>query len=192
MERENLRFVPIKTEDQLDRQALHRVRDRLVARRTSVINQIRAFLLERGISFGKGPASLRRQLPEILENVDEQLSPRMRLTAGFPLARVERLAVADRESERGSRTDREQRSGMRSAAANSWSRSTDCDRRSFGYRQRRCFPKRTRVLRLAGPCTTTMVNRRQDEVVGHQQARKSLSTKDVHSWSTGCGLTSQT
>ena len=78
VERENMRFVPIKTEDQLDLQALHRVRDRLVARRTSVINQIRAFLLERGISFRKGPASLRRQMPEILENADEQLSPRMR------------------------------------------------------------------------------------------------------------------
>ena len=47
VERENMRFVPIKTEDQLDLQALHRVRDRLVARRTSVINQMRAFLLER-------------------------------------------------------------------------------------------------------------------------------------------------
>ena len=49
-----MRFVPIKTEDQLDVQALHRVRERLVSRRTSVINQIRAFLLERGISFRKG------------------------------------------------------------------------------------------------------------------------------------------
>ncbi len=54
VERENMRFVPIKTADQLDLQALHRVRDRLVARRTSVINQIRAFLLERGISFRNG------------------------------------------------------------------------------------------------------------------------------------------
>jgi len=62
MERENMRFVPINTEDQLDLHGLHRVRDRLVARRTSVINQIRAFRLERGISFRKGPASLRRQL----------------------------------------------------------------------------------------------------------------------------------
>src|SRR5258707_8681708 len=63
VERENMRFVPIKTEDQLDVQALHRVRERLVSRRTSVINQIRAFLLDRGISFAKGPASLRWQMP---------------------------------------------------------------------------------------------------------------------------------
>jgi hypothetical protein len=78
VERENMRFVPIKTEDQLDLQAVHRVRDRLVARRTSVINQIRAFLLERGISFCKGPASLRRQMPEILEDAGARLSIRMR------------------------------------------------------------------------------------------------------------------
>src|SRR5512135_2898750 len=83
VERENMRFVPIKTEDQLDLQALHRVRDRLVARRISVINQIRAFLLERGISFRKGPASLRRQMPEILENAEEKLSSRMRRLLDF-------------------------------------------------------------------------------------------------------------
>jgi len=83
VERENMRFVPIKTEDQLDVQALHRVRERLVSRRTSVINQIRAFLLERGISFAKGPASLRRQMPEILENADEKLTTRMRRLLDF-------------------------------------------------------------------------------------------------------------
>jgi len=44
VERENMRFVPIKTDDQLDLQALHRVRDRLVSRRTAVINQVRALL----------------------------------------------------------------------------------------------------------------------------------------------------
>jgi transposase len=49
VERENMRFVPIKTDDQLDLQALHRVRDRLMTRRTALIDQIRAFLLERGI-----------------------------------------------------------------------------------------------------------------------------------------------
>lgn len=78
VDRENMRFVPIKTDDQLDLQALHRVRERLVSRRTSVINQVRAFLLERGITFRKGPATLRRQMPDILENADEQLSTRIR------------------------------------------------------------------------------------------------------------------
>jgi transposase len=56
--RQNMRFVPIKTEDQLDLQALHRIRERLVQRRTALINQIRGFLLERGITFAKGTAHL--------------------------------------------------------------------------------------------------------------------------------------
>jgi transposase len=61
-----MRFVPIKTEDQLDLQALHRVRDRLSHRRTALINQIRGFLLEWGIVFAKGPANLRKQMPSLL------------------------------------------------------------------------------------------------------------------------------
>ena len=76
--RQNMRFVPIKTDDQLDLQALHRVRDRLVHRRTAVINQIRGFLLERGITFPKGPANLRNQMPTILEDAGQNLTPRMR------------------------------------------------------------------------------------------------------------------
>jgi len=78
VDRQNMRFVPIKTDDQLDLQALHRVRDRLIARRTSVINQLRAFLLERGLVFVKSPAKLRERMPEILENAEEDLTPRMR------------------------------------------------------------------------------------------------------------------
>ena len=76
--RQNMRFVPIKTDDQLDLQALHRVRDRLVQRRTAVINQIRGFLLERGIVFAQGPASLRRQMPLLLEDAEQNLTPRLR------------------------------------------------------------------------------------------------------------------
>jgi transposase len=76
--RRNMRFVPIKTDDQLDLQALHRMRDRLVHRRTAVINQLRGFLLERGITFSKGPAKLRSQMATILEDADTSLTPRMR------------------------------------------------------------------------------------------------------------------
>ena len=75
--RQNMRFVPIKTDDQLDLQALHRVRDRLVHRRTALINQIRGFLLERGIVYPKGPANLRNQMPTILEDAEQNITPRM-------------------------------------------------------------------------------------------------------------------
>src|ERR1700722_20043964 len=78
VERKNMRFVPIKTEDQLDLQAIHRVRDRLISRRTAVINQLRAFLLERGMTFAKTPAKLRSAMADILENAEAELTPRMR------------------------------------------------------------------------------------------------------------------
>jgi len=77
--RQNMRFVPIKSDDQLDLQALHRVRDRLVHRRTAVINQIRGFLLERGITFAKGPAKLGNNLANVLEDADQNLTPCMRM-----------------------------------------------------------------------------------------------------------------
>ena len=44
VQRPTMKFVATKTVDQLDLQALHRVRERLVSQRTSIINQIRAFL----------------------------------------------------------------------------------------------------------------------------------------------------
>ena len=76
--RQNMRFVPIKTDDQLDLQAFHRVRDRLVGRRTALINQIRGFLLERGIAIAQGPATLRKQIPCLLEDAKQNLTPRLR------------------------------------------------------------------------------------------------------------------
>src|SRR5260370_10707198 len=78
VERKNMRFVPIKTDDQLDLQAIHRVRDRLISRRTAVINQLRAFLLERGLVFAQTPAKLKAAMADILENAEADLTTRMR------------------------------------------------------------------------------------------------------------------
>jgi transposase len=63
VQRPTMKFVAIKSVEQLDLQALHRIRERLVSQRTSVINQIRAFALERGIAVRQGAAALRIQLP---------------------------------------------------------------------------------------------------------------------------------
>ena len=71
VQRPTMRFVATKTPEQLDLQALHRIRDRLVGRRTALINQIRAFLLERGLTVGQGVAKLRQRLPLILEPESE-------------------------------------------------------------------------------------------------------------------------
>ena len=77
VQRPTMRFVATKTEEQLDLQALHRVRARLVAERTATVNEIRAFLLERGIAVAQGIQRLRRALPDVLAKSTDALSPRM-------------------------------------------------------------------------------------------------------------------
>ena len=77
--RPTMRFVPIKTDDQLDLQSLHRVRERWVMRRTAVINQIRGLLLERGITLRKGRCYVGAALPGILEDADAKLSGALRM-----------------------------------------------------------------------------------------------------------------
>jgi transposase len=77
VQRPTMRFVPLKSTEQLDLQALHRVRSRLVGQRTAIINQIRAFLLEHGVAVRQGPSSLRHALPSILAQRTEVLSPRI-------------------------------------------------------------------------------------------------------------------
>ena len=77
VQRPTMKFVATKTTDQLDLQALHRVRERLVSQRTGIINQIRAFLLERGIAARQGQRFLRAGLPTILTTPPDVLSPRM-------------------------------------------------------------------------------------------------------------------
>ena len=77
VQRPSTRCVPVKTDNQLDLQALHRVRSRLISDRTAVINQIRSFLLERGMPVRQGLRFLRHQLPDILATRTDVLSPRM-------------------------------------------------------------------------------------------------------------------
>jgi len=77
VQRPTMKFVATKTADQLDLQALHRVRERLVSQRTGIINQIRAFLLERGVAVRQGLRFLRAELPIILATRSDVLSPRM-------------------------------------------------------------------------------------------------------------------
>ncbi len=75
-----MRFVPIKDVSQLDMQALHRARDRLVAERTALINQLRALLLERGIVLPRRRRALLDWVDApIVERETDPLSPGLRL-----------------------------------------------------------------------------------------------------------------
>lgn len=83
VQRPRMRLVPIKTREQLELQATHRVRDRLVGRRTAVSNQIRGLLVEHGITMRKGRGGFRGFVPGLLAD-DSPLSLSMRrLIAGL-------------------------------------------------------------------------------------------------------------
>ena len=82
--RPTMRFVAVKSEQQLSMQSLHRYRSRLVGNSTQLINQARAFLLERGIALPQGKRWFVVRLPQILEDADNGLSDEMRaLLAGM-------------------------------------------------------------------------------------------------------------
>jgi transposase len=93
VQRPRMRFVPIKTEEQLDLQALHRVRERWVMRRTAVVNQIRSLLLERGLTFPKGRSHLEQVLPRILEDAELHLSGSFRVLLAQLQLELEQLAA---------------------------------------------------------------------------------------------------
>jgi transposase len=76
--RPTMRFVELKSQDQLDLQSLHRVRSRLVNARKTLINQLRAILLERGHVIAKGPQRLDRALDEMLAGDDLDITGRIR------------------------------------------------------------------------------------------------------------------
>lgn len=72
--RPNMRFVATKTVEQQDLQMLHRIRQRLVRQRTTLVNQIRGLLHEYGIVMRQGVSSVRRRLPEVLEDASNELT----------------------------------------------------------------------------------------------------------------------
>ena len=70
--------VGIKTVEEQDMQALHRMRSQCLRDRTALSNSIRGLLGEYGIVFTKGVATLRRKIPEVLEDAGNGLSLRFR------------------------------------------------------------------------------------------------------------------
>ena len=93
VQRPRMRFVPIKSEEQLDLQALHRVRERWVMRRTAVVNQIRSLLLERGFTLPKGRCHVEEALPRILEDAELPLLGSFRLLLAQLKLELEQLSA---------------------------------------------------------------------------------------------------
>jgi transposase len=72
--RPTMRFVAIKTIEQQDIQAVHRIRSELVQQRTAKVNQIRGLLGEYGLVVGQRIDVLRKALPLILEDAENGLT----------------------------------------------------------------------------------------------------------------------
>ena len=72
--RPSMHFVAPKSIEQQDIQAIHRIRERFIANRTALANQIRGLLAEYGIIIVKGLWQVRQQLPLILENAENELT----------------------------------------------------------------------------------------------------------------------
>jgi len=109
MGRPGMRFVPVKTVEQQDLQALHRVRASLVEQRGAKANQIRGLVAEYGLVAPRELLHLRRALPHWLEDQSNGLTARFRaLLQGLRdelIALDERIAELDREIERIARSE---------------------------------------------------------------------------------------
>jgi len=92
--RPSMRSVPVKTTDQQDLQAIHRVRERLIHHRTALINELRGLLMEYGIICAKGRTRLRIWLREAFDACVETLSPMAQET--FRSLRDELRALEER------------------------------------------------------------------------------------------------
>ncbi|MBG6178806.1 transposase [Labrenzia sp. EL_208] len=73
-------LVPKKSIEQQDIQALHRARQRMVNHRTAVVSQIRGLLLDRGFAMAKSITRARRLIPDVLADLDNELTPMARET----------------------------------------------------------------------------------------------------------------
>lgn len=105
-QRPTMRFVRVKSTEQLDLQALHRVRSQFVTQRTAVINQIRGFLLERGLSVRQErqhsdwhlSMSLESQSPQLVRLIQGLAEGWRYLDPGVALVTKEINEIAERDA----------------------------------------------------------------------------------------------
>jgi transposase len=101
--RPTMRFVEVKRPDQVELQTLHRIRDQLVSSRTRLICQMRSFCLEFGVAIRQGAGVFKIDLPRVLADEANDLTPTMRRLLGdlFEDVRAleQRIASVTREVE---------------------------------------------------------------------------------------------
>src|SRR3954452_8485339 len=186
VQRPTMKFVATKTVEQLDLQALHRVRERPVSQRTGIINQIRSFMLERGIAVRQGIGFLRTELPTILATRTDALSPRM-------LRVIEELASDWRRLDQRinglsgrDRSTGPSRSGMFAPDDGAWHRADHFERHGGRDRDWRRILQRPRLRRLARTSAQADLDGRPHDPRQNLEARQSLPACSVCTSGMGC------
>ena len=72
--RPTMNFVTVKSVEQRDMQAVHRVRELLVHQRTALINQARGLLGERGVTMAQSPEAFKRAVPKVLSSCEGEVT----------------------------------------------------------------------------------------------------------------------
>ena len=177
--RPTMRFVEIKSCEQIDLQALHRVRDRIVGNSTQLICQMRAFCLEYGIAIRPGTGAFKLDIARIITDESNDLTPAIRaLSKSF--GRSLRALISGTQSFQGRSRRSPQR--MRRPSAHDDSRNR-ADRRDCvdccGWRCQP-IPESAGSRCLARSGSSTKLHRRQNDLARDQQARKSLYPPAAH------------
>ena len=192
VQRPTMKFVIIKTADQFDLQALHRVRERLVSQRTGIINQIRAFLLERGIAVRQGQRFLRAELPRILATPPDVLSPRMvRVIEGLASdwhRLDERIEGLSSEIEERGQTGR----WMRTPDERPWHRTDYLQRHGRRDRDRQQLLQRSRLCCMARAGSEANLDRGPYHPRQNIEAGQSLPARPVRAGGMGRSCKSET
>lgn len=100
VQRPGMRFVPNKSQEQVDIQASYRIRKGFVEDRTRAVNQARALLAENGIVLKQGIANILSQLPDIIMEESNNLSDMVRLLLNRLYEHINSLEaqIAEQES----------------------------------------------------------------------------------------------
>ncbi len=172
--RPTMRFAALKSEEQADLQALHRVRDQMIGTRTRLINQMRAFCLEYGIALRQGAGLFKVDLPQALEDQSNDLSSAMRKLLADLFADLRQLErrIGDVTREIEAVANREDVARRLMTIPGIGAFGGNCA--LGGHWKRPTIPESSRSGSVAWPCATGILERRKAEASRHQQAGKPL------------------
>ena len=180
--RPHMRFVPVKSAEQLALQAIHRVRSRLVSARTRLVNQVRGLLAEHGFVIARDIAKLRRHLADVIGCSESTLNSLVRtllIEMQEELTDTDRrIAIYDqrvrdlyRTSEPCRRLGKIEGIGPLSATA-----------LVAAVGDQTLLQERSPVCSLARAGAKAAVEWRPRPTVRHQQARRPLLAHVAHPW----------